>query len=530
MTTPIRVLIVEDRVDDADLVLLELRRGGFSPTWLRVETPEEMDAALEDPWDIVISDWSMPRFSALKAFSLVREKGLDLPFIIVSGTIGEATAVSAMKIGVQDFLTKGQLSRLVPAIARERREYEIRQQSKKMHEQLMISERMASVGTLAAGVAHEINNPLAAVIGNVEFVTETMARISEEVRRQALLKERRAAATDNFLNWSGARLGEVRESMALMLEAAERMRLVVRDLRVFSHPGEEKNPGPVDLRLVLESSLRMAATEIRHRAQLVRDYGDVALVDGSESRLGQIFLNLIVNAAQAIPEGRAAGNEIRVSLRMDDAGQVIVEICDTGMGIPPEILPRIFDPFFTTKPAGIGTGLGLAICHRLVTALGGDISVRSELGKGTKFRIALPAARQEKKHEEIVVDVHPEGPRANILLVDDEPVLQSMIRRMLQKEYDVTAVGAAKEALKMITGGTSFDLILCDLMMPDMTGMDLHAALERAAPEQAARMAFVTGGAFTDGARAFLDKMPGMVIEKPFTSAKIQEFVRARLG
>lgn len=525
MKTPIRVLIVEDREDDAELVLLELRRGGYDPTSLRVETTEAMDVALDQPWDVVISDWSMPHFSAMTAFALLQSKGLDLPFIIVSGTIGEETAVSAMKIGVHDFMTKGHLSRLIPAIERERREFENRQQSHKMREQLMISERMASVGTLAAGVAHEINNPLAAVMGNVEFATETLAQMTKEVRRLSALTDEENVSRQDFLTWSVARLAEVEEAMVVTQEAAERMRLVVRDLRTFSHPGNEKEQEPVDLRKVLESSIRMASTEIRHRARIVEEYGEVALVDGSEARLGQILLNLIVNAAQAIPEGNATQNEIGVVLRMGEAGKVIVEIRDTGSGIPPEILPRIFDPFFTTKAPGVGTGLGLAICHRLITAHGGEISVESEIGKGTKFRIALPVASQPVRKSESVAPPPSTGFRAKILVVDDEPMVRKAVLRMLQKEYDMSAVGAAKEAMQLIMDGARFDLILCDLMMPEMTGMDLHAELDRVAPDQSSKMAFVTGGAFTDGARAFLERMLNAVIEKPFRSAELRQFV-----
>lgn len=521
--------MVEDREDDAELVLLELRRGGFKPTYLRVDTPAAMNAALEQSWDIVISDWSMPQFGAMAAFGMIQEKSLDLPFIIVSGTVGEETAVAAMKIGVHDFMSKGRLLRLIPAIERELRDVEVRQKSRKMHEQLVISERMASVGTLAAGVAHEINNPLAALIGNVEFLTETLARMTDEVRRLTARTEDETISSQDFLNWSAERLAEARDSMTVMQDASERMRLVIRDLKVFSYPGEEKNHGPVDIRAVLESSLRMAAAEIRPRARLVREYAEVPPVEGSESRLGQIILNLIINAAQAIPEGRAEENEIGVALRMEEFGRVVVEIWDTGSGIPPDILPRIFDPFFTTKPSGVGTGLGLAICHRLITALGGEITVESQVGEGTRFRIFLPAAHQAAQEEANVLAPPTAQPRATILLVDDEPALRMTIHRILQTEYDVSAVGSAKEAIQLIIGGARFDLILCDLMMPEMTGMDLHAELDRMTPDQAGRMAFVTGGAFTEHALSFLERMPGSVIEKPFTSARIRQFVRGLL-
>jgi signal transduction histidine kinase len=528
---PIRVLIVEDREDDAELVVLELRRGGYEPTSLRVETAEAMAAALEQRWDIIISDWAMPRFSALAAFDVVRKRELDLPFIIVSGTVGEETAVAAMKIGVHDFMTKGRFPRLIPAIERELREVENRRQSAKMREQLMISERMASVGTLAAGVAHEINNPLAAVIGNVEIAEAALGRMLRDIHPRGIGKRNgdggEPPLPPDFLDTLRRDLAEAQDSIRTIQEAAERMRLVARDLRVFSHPGDDGAQHRVDVRGVLESSLRMASTEIRHRAQLIRNFDEVAPVEVSESRLGQVFLNLIVNAAQAIPEGKSAANQITIGLRMSAEGQVLVEIADTGAGIPPDVLPRIFNPFFTTKPSGIGTGLGLAICHRLVSAMGGDITVESEVGKGSLFRIALPpAAPQTGAEQPAAAALARPVPRRRILLVDDEPALRRTVTMMLRQEHDVIAIGTAKEAGELILGGTHFDLIICDLMMPEMTGMDLHGELERAEPDQARRMSFMTGGAFTEGAREFLERVPNAVLEKPFTSARLRQFVQ----
>lgn len=529
MKPRLAVLVVEDRENDAELVLLELRRGGFDLVSERVDTAEAMSGALDRDWDVIISDWSMPRFSAMAAFALVRDRGLDLPFIIVSGTIGEETAVSAMKIGVHDFMSKGHLSRLIPAIGRELREAENRRQSRKMREQLLISERMASVGTLAAGVAHEINNPLGTLIGNAEFATGAMSRVAAEMKRWSERSDDAGATPPGdwrqFLDWSTERIGEVREALDMMQEAAEHMRLVVGDLRVFSHPGEERAHGPVDVRSVVESALRMASTEIRHRAQFVRDFAEVSPVHGNEAPLGQIFLNLIVNAAQAIPEGRVSSNTITVAIRQDDAERVTVEIRDTGAGIPDDIVSRIFDPFFTTKPPGLGTGLGLAICHRLVTALGGEVAVRSTVGRGTVFTVSLPVARPATEKKATAETSAAAPARARILLVDDESRLRLTIRRMLDARHEVVDLGSAREALDLVAGGERFDVILCDLMMPEMTGMDLHAELARLAPDQATKMAFVTGGAFSETVRAFLERVPNASIEKPFRSSAILAFI-----
>jgi PAS domain S-box-containing protein len=386
---------------------------------------------------------------------------------------------------------------------------------RRLQAQLMISDRMASVGTLAAGVAHEINNPLTSVIANLDYIAESLrpgagsdARASG-IRSQSLLGE------------------EITSSLNDAREAAQRVRLIVRDLKAFSRSPGDEHMGSVDVQTTLESSLRMAWNEIRHRARLVKDYGEVPGVAAHEGRLGQVFLNLIVNAAQSIPEGRAEHNEIRVSTRLEGE-RVLIEVADTGVGIPPHAIGRIFDAFYTTKPVGLGTGLGLAICQRIVMDVGGELTVRSEVGVGTTFRVALPVGREDDEmdgaasSEEAVVA----GRRGHILVVDDEIAILRSVKRLLAKEHDVVIASSAGEALALCTGGTSFDLLLCDLMMPDMTGMDLHRELTLTAPDQAERMIFLTGGAFTPNARDFLSASPKELIEKPFDAANLRAVVR----
>jgi signal transduction histidine kinase len=376
--------------------------------------------------------------------------------------------------------------------------------------QLMVSDRMASVGTLAAGVAHEINNPLAAVMANLEFMSESLATMGPHPSATWLL-------------------GEFKEPLEEAREAAQMVRLIVRDLKIFSRSPADEPTGAVDVKAIMESSTRMAWNEIRHRAQLVKHYGVVPGVKANEARLGQVFLNLIVNAAQALPEGRAEHNEICVSTRLEGK-RVIVEVSDTGAGIPPEIIGRIFDAFFTTKPVGVGTGLGLAICHRLVTDIGGELTVQSEVGRGTTFRVALPVAEEpESKVAQPVEHVPGTGRRGRILVVDDEQLVLQGVKRMLFKEHEVVAVRAAAEALALCAGGDKFDVILCDLMMPDMTGMDFHDELSRVAPHLLDRVIFMTGGAFTARAQQFLSETPKEHIEKPFRPANLRAIIQRYL-
>ena len=395
---PLRVLLAEDTEDDVLLLERELRSGGFDVSFDRVQTREQMQAALRrGPFDLVVSDYSMPGFDALDALAAVKESGLDLPIIVVSGTVDEASAVIALKAGAHDFVVKGNFARLLPAVERELREARSRAERRKMEDQLMVSDRMASMGMLAAGVAHEINNPLAAVLGNLSIVCETLESV--EAANPAI-REAADAAAD-------------------AMSAADRVRQIVRDVRIFSRGAEERSV-PVDIHRVLDSTLRMAWNDIRHRARVVRQYGAIQAVMGSESRLGQVFLNLILNAAQAIPEGNAFGNAIRLSTWMEGP-RVVIEVSDTGPGIPPDLLPKLFTAFVTTKAPGQGTGLGLSISRRIVTALGGEITVQSQYGHGATFRVTLPGTDQQPVafDSPIGPSEFPDVSRSRLLVVDD---------------------------------------------------------------------------------------------------------------
>jgi CheY-like chemotaxis protein len=300
-------------------------------------------------------------------------------------------------------------------------------------------------------------------------------------------------------------------------------------LKIFSHPQDVRSEA-LDIHRVLESCLRMAWNEVRHRARLVKEYGAVSFVEGAESRLGQVFLNLIVNAAQSIAEGDADGNAIRIGTRMDAAGRVVVSISDTGVGIPAENMQHLFRPFFTTKGPGVGTGLGLAICHRIVTGLGGDIRVDSKVGAGTTVSVILPPAQavQPAAAQVSQAEMRPKR-RARILVIDDEPLIAMVIQRMLSTEHEVVATTAGREAVDRVKMGEHFDVVLCDLMMPQMSGMEVYSALQEIGPEVAERVVFLTGGAFTQAARAFLDVVPNQRVEKPFDVQQLRAVVNDRI-
>jgi PAS domain S-box-containing protein len=382
-------------------------------------------------------------------------------------------------------------------------------EERRTQERLVVSDRMAAIGTMAAAVAHEINNPLSALLANLSLAVRALGHLRDQGGLPPELDE---------LD------GEVRDAR----EAAERLRDISRDLRIFAREEEERRE-LVDVNLVLESAARLAWNEIRHRARLVREYGRVPPVLASEARLGQVVLNLVVNAAQAITEGTAEQNEVRLRTRSED-GQVLIEVADTGSGMSEEVRGKLFRSFFTTKPAGVGTGLGLAICHRLVSALSGTITVESTPGRGSTFRVTLPAARAAPAPPEPAVAIPTPVRRGRILVIDDEQMVGMAVRRLLVRDHDVEVLTSSEEALARLSGGERFDVILCDLMMPTMTGMELYAELSRAAPDQAEQMIFLTGGAFTPQARSFLERVPNRHLEKPFEAAGLRALVNARLS
>jgi PAS domain S-box-containing protein len=371
--------------------------------------------------------------------------------------------------------------------------------------QLVQADRLASVGMLAAGVAHEIMNPLA-------YLTAALDFLGERVARAASLPA-----------------AEVADAIADAREGAARIRHVVQDLRTFSG-ARQGRLARVDLRPVVEAALHMAANEIRFRARVEREYGATPAVLADEARLGQVVLNLLINAAQAIREGRAAENEIRVVTGTDARGRAVLEVRDTGSGIPAEVADRIFDPFFTTKPQGVGTGLGLPICRSIVLGLGGEIGAEPRPGGGTTMRVVLPAAPPGEEAQAASASAAGGQKRGRVLVVDDEPAVGIALRRVLAPEHDVELRTRAQDALDAISRGERFDAIVCDLMMPGMSGMELHASLERIAPEQARRMIVLTGGAITEAARRFLAEVALPRCDKPFDVETLRGLLRELVG
>jgi PAS domain S-box-containing protein len=620
------LLLVEHSVASAELVRSELETSGYDVSVHHVQTAAELTAALAHGRDVVVCELEGAHLDARSVLEIVRGSGADVPVIVISGALGDETAVEIMRRGASDYLVKDKLARLGPAVRRELGEVQARaarreadlarkqadasfrlivesspdlvvvhrsgdilyvnpktlerlgyadlralaamplsaivvdrdtraprtprpvaletdrpapvEQRWKCHDGAILAvevvrgpvvfegalatvliardlternqlaatmiemDRMATIGTLAAGVGHEINNPLAYVLANLEFVTGEI---------DALLGELPPASRDRL----AARIADLNQALADTNHGAERVRAIVQDLRSFSRATDDV-VAPVDVRQILDASVRMAAVQIRHRATIVKDYAEVPAVLANESRLGQVFLNLIVNASQALPEGPPASNRIELRVRLE-GDLVTVTVADTGAGIPEDILPRVFEPFFTTKSAGQGTGLGLGICRRIVAQLHGEISVASEVGVGTRFFVRLPRAaadwERSLQRADSALAVAPR--RARILCVDDGAELGLSLRRAFQTEHELVVLTNAKDALACVEAGERIDVIVCDVMMPDMSGMALYAELETLSPELLRRVVFLTQGARSAEARAFLDRVKNPRLARP---------------
>ena len=366
------------------------------------------------------------------------------------------------------------------------------------------AQRLASIGTLTAGVAHELNNPLTFVLENVAHVAEVVGRL-----RGA------PAAADAW--------DEALQALDDALEGAERMRDILRDLRTLARP-DERQGGATEVRAVLEQAAALASNEVRPRARLVWDVADVPAVRGSEGRLGQVFVNLIVNAAHAIPEGSPGDQVIRLSAARRGDGQVAISVLDSGAGIPPEHLSRVFDPFFTTKADGLGTGLGLWVCRNIVTALGGSMEVESEVGRGTTFRVVLPAAEREAAQAAPPSD-SPAGARASVLVVDDEPLAAAAIRRQLAPDFAVEAASGVADALAHLAARRP-DAVICDVTLQDASGLELLEGIRRLDPALASRV-LVVGEGVEPGLAHRLEACGPRWLARPFARRQLREALRS---
>ncbi len=638
MTTSLRVLIVEDVEDDAVLSVRELRRAGYDVAWERVETREQMAAALErGSWDLILSDFSLPHFSGPAALELCRARGVSVPFVIVSGSIGDHDAAESMKAGAADFLVKGNLARLGPAVARElrdaaerrarheaerrqgmaeeryrilveqipavlyvadslrvgrvlyispqiepmlgfhpdewvadpelwrrqtdpedcagvdeaferlrqagppamceyrmrsrdgrevwvrdearlvpagagsvvqgilldvtqrrRAEEEMRRQREAMHQ----TEKLAAMGQLLAGVAHELNNPLAVVMGQASMLVRALPDAATRTRVEKIEK------------------------------AAERCARIVRNFLALARQ-EAPRRHRVPVTQTVEEALELMSYPLRvNGIEVCLELEPVPVLWADGHQLQQVLINLLTNAQHAL-RATPSPRRVVVSSRFDPKRQrVILEVADNGPGVPADAMPRLFEPFFTTKPAGQGTGLGLSLCRGIVEGHGGTLTVESAPGHGARFRIDLPvgapaaiapATAQPAPAPAAAV------PRS-ILVVDDEPGVGELLADLLHAlGHRAQVTHSARTALERLAA-QSFDLIISDVRMPDLDGPGLHHEVGHRHPHLAHRFVFVTGDTLEPGTHEFLSRAALPHLAKPFDLGELERVVTAALG
>jgi PAS domain S-box-containing protein len=386
-------------------------------------------------------------------------------------------------------------------------------EQRRLQAQAIQSDRIMAMGTLAASVAHEINNPLTYILGSVE-----------EIERLLVRTERRHEGPGETVAMLRSELGELRERLSEIRTGADRVRHVARDLRSFARPDDE-TVSAVEVGAVVRAVLELVRKDIEARARLVLDLQNTPAVRANEARMVQVILNLLVNAWQALGPGDPAQHEIGLRT-LTDGRRALIEVWDSGPGVPPGQRARIFEPFFSTKEVGEGTGLGLFVCRNIVTAFGGSISVHDHRGGGALFRVTLPAATGGvMRRLTPPVGLNPTAARPapatparkpRVLIVDDDEWVARTLAQSLAPEFEATVVQDGEQAVAMIITPPGFDLVYCDLMMRGLTGMDLYDRLAAQAPAELARLVFMTGGAFTPRAARFVEEREEVVVHKPF--------------
>ena len=398
------------------------------------------------------------------------------------------------------------------------------EEREKLQAGLAQSDRLASMGMLAAGVAHEINNPLSYLIFNLESTCRDLPKLAELLKRCHVRLEAKLGAGglagvlgEEQSLCDTAVLQDVIERLGSALSGAQRIRNISRSLGTFSRV-ERTTLEPVSVQSCVEHAATMCFNEIKYRARFVKDFAQAPSVLASDGKLAQVFLNLLVNAAHAIPEGQIEDNEVRVRV-WAEGGFVFAEVSDTGKGIAPEDQAKIFEPFFTTKGVGVGTGLGLSICKKIIEDFGGHISFASDPARGTSFRIRLPmipSGWAQGRREPAAPSPVKAPVRGRILVIDDEEGIRAAIVRILRDTHEVLTAGSGQEGQALLEKDKRFDLIFCDLMMPTLSGMDLHGWLAAQDAKLAEQMVFITGGAFSPGAAEYLSRVSNLRLEKPF--------------
>ncbi len=520
MSTSLRILVLEDNPYDAEIEIALLEKANYACEWERVESQGEFMACLEAPnYDVIIADYNLPDFNGLIALELFREHNLDIPFIIVSGAIGDEKAIQCLKSGATDYVLKDRLLRLESVVQRCLHEKEKQRKLKRNAEEraeleklLHEAQYMEALGVLSSGIAHDFNNCLTVIRGYAEIA----------LARQ--LPEDHAAS----------------DSMKQILNASQRATDLVKQILASSRREEQEMTG-IGIRPIIKETLKLlraslpACIEIRQNLSAESD-----TIIGDAGQFHQVLMNLCTNAGHVM---RDEGGILTIDLQETDIGYntasfypelkpgpyLCLSVSDTGCGMPVSVRERIFEPYFTTKAIDEGTGLGLAVTHRIVSTFGGGIRVESEPGKGSIFKLFFPSHASAQK---LIPELHRPitGGAEHILFIDDEPVITEVGRVLLkQLGYHVTAMEDSIEALeKFSQQPEAYDMVITDLSMPKLNGDGLAQKLMRIRPD--IPIILCTGHDKKTWEKKALDLGIRKMLVKPFSRSALAEIVRNILG
>jgi signal transduction histidine kinase len=445
------------------------------------------------------------------------------PSIVIESHSDDAGARAWLERGADDHLDRLQLS--PPVLRRAVESAVARSRARELRRRLEHADRLAAIGTLAAGVAHEVNNPAAYVLMNLKTCREHIADLRSE-----LLGERQDLGAGGGVpvahDERAEKLDEMAEMLADNVRGVERIVGIVQALRSYAR-SEPDEIGAVDVAAVCRDAFDLVGNQLRHGARLSVDLAPVPPIAADARKLGQVVINLLVNAGDAVAAADERPHEIALRCVARD-GRVEISVSDTGVGIPASHRSRIYEPFFTTKPRGSGSGLGLAIVRDIVERFGGRIAVDSTPGRGTTFTVrfpidsrgagARPAAAAKLSHA-----------RGHVLIIDDEVALTSALRRQLRGHHDVTVINDGAAGLAAILR-QDFDVILCDIMMPGTDGLVVLETLRRSRPDMVPRLVLMTAGVFADPMRERVLSAGGQLLDKPVPLETLLAMIDATRG
>ncbi len=433
-------------------------------------------------------------------------KAAKAPIIILTKAGQEELSLQCLEEGAQEYLDRDELTTV--SLRRALGYAMSRHRANNLRLRLEHSDKLAALGQLTAGVAHEINNPATYVLGNLRQIEEVVHRLAA------------GSGEPGDLDLIADMARDCRRGVDLIASISRELKFYARsDDAAYEH---------IDIADLITSTSAMTLNEIRYRARFEKRIGEVPRIIGSRSKLSQILVNLLINAAHSIKEGKSNDNLIEIGCTLEN-GAVLITVKDTGCGIPNRDDERVFEAYYTTKEHGLGTGLGLSICREIATLHEGNLTFTSKVGVGTTFTLTLPVEtklrgpRVEPSAPPVAKPTK-EGGRQRILLIDDEPLLLKSLARMLQSHHDVVSATGGALGIETIAN-QDFDVIICDLMMPEVDGLHVYETLKERFPDLIDKLVYLSGGVFTDRMSSFLEGTKPRLLDKPVSRDDLLEVI-----